>query len=173
MNFPLFIAKRLYAHRGEGKRVSRPAIQIATAGIAVGLAVMIVSVCVVLGFKREIRDKVIGFGSHIQVLNYRALQSLDSYPISFDDSLLNSFRQLPGLSHVQRFTNKPGMLKTSDEFKGIVLKGIGPEYQLDFIKENLIAGEIPNFSDSVAGNQLLISQTQFRDNCLTTQSQRW
>ena len=70
MNFPLFIAKRLYSDQGDKRKVSRPAIHIATAGVAIGLAIMIMSVCVVLGFKHTIRDKVIGFGSHIQVADF-------------------------------------------------------------------------------------------------------
>ena len=73
MSYVFFIARRLFSNQNGAKKVSRPAIQIATAGIAVGLAVMIVSVCVVLGFKDEIRSKVVGFGGHIQVMNYESL----------------------------------------------------------------------------------------------------
>ena len=76
MNFPLFIARRIHSdHTDDKQKVSKPAIRIATAGVAIGLAVMIISVSVVLGFKHTIRDKVVGFGSHIQVANFYALQA--------------------------------------------------------------------------------------------------
>ena len=66
LNFPLFIAKRIFSDKGDRRKVSRPAIRIATVGVAIGLAVMIITVSVVLGFKHTVRDKVVGFGSHIQ-----------------------------------------------------------------------------------------------------------
>ena len=77
MNLPFFIAKRIYSDQGDKRKVSRPAIRIATLGVGIGLAVMIVTVCVVLGFQHTIRDKVIGFGSHIQVQNIMAFSSID------------------------------------------------------------------------------------------------
>ena len=100
MNFPLFIARRIYSDKGDRRKVSRPAIHIATVGVAIGLAVMILTVSVVLGFKHTIRDKVIGFGSHIQVANFLAMQSTDSYPICIDDSTLNVLLHREGISHV-------------------------------------------------------------------------
>ena len=96
MNLPLFIAKKIYGGKTDSKQVSRPAIRIATAGVAIGLAVMLISVSVVLGFKHTIRDKVIGFGSHIQVANFMTMQTGDSYPIQMGDSMitvLNSGRK--------------------------------------------------------------------------------
>src|SRR3712207_5989771 len=89
MNFPLFIAQRLFKEQSDKKKVSRPAIRIATAGVAIGLAVMIVSICVVLGFKHSIRNKVMGFGSHIQVADFMTLQTSESYPIQMGDSMLD------------------------------------------------------------------------------------
>src|SRR5574344_816573 len=130
MNFPLFIAKRIYNDKGDKRKVSRPAIQIATVGVAIGLAVMIISVCVVLGFKKSIRDKVIGFGSHIQVENFNSINNTDSYPICTGASMMNRIKQIQGVKHVQRFAIKPGILKTNVDFLGVALKGIGPEYDL-------------------------------------------
>ena len=93
MNFPLFIAKRLYSDQGDKRKVSRPAIHIATAGVAIGLAIMIMSVCVVLGFKHTIRDKVIGFGSHIQVADFMTLQQQNQYPVVMNDSMVNVLKK--------------------------------------------------------------------------------
>jgi lipoprotein-releasing system permease protein len=158
MNFPLFIAKRIYNNKGDKKKVSRPAIQIATIGVAIGLAVMIISICVVLGFKNSIRDKVIGFGSHIQVENFNSIQSSDPYPICTDKIILNNIKNIKGVKHVQRFALKPGILKTNVDFLGVIFKGIGSEYDETFLRNNLIDGTIPKYSDSSTSNKLLISK---------------
>jgi len=158
MNFPLFIAKRIYSHKEEEKRVSRPAIAIATAGVAIGLAVMIISVCVVLGFQNEVKSKVMGFGSHIQVVNFNATNSMETYPVVVNKTTLKNFEDIEGVKHSQRFATKPGLLKTNDAFQGIVLKGVGPEYDMQFIKEHLVEGEIPEFSDEKSTNKALISK---------------
>ena len=120
MNFPLFIAKRLFSDQGDKRKVSRPAIHIAIAGVAIGLAVMIVSVCVVLGFKHTIRNKVIGFGSHIQVADFLTLQQSNQYPVVMDDSMVQALKKAPGVKHVQRFATKEGILKTDSDFLGVI-----------------------------------------------------
>lgn len=158
MHFPLFIAKRLYNELGDKRKVSRPAIHIATAGVAIGLAVMIMSVCVVLGFKHTIRDKVIGFGSHIQVADFLTLQQLEQYPIVMDDSMVHVLKQIPGVSHVQRFAMKEGILKTDNDFLGVLFKGVGQDFDSTFIHSNMVEGSIPHFSDSISQNKILISK---------------
>ena len=158
MNFPLFIAKRLYSDQGDKRKVSRPAIHIATAGVAIGLAVMIVSVCVVLGFKHTIRDKVIGFGSHIQVADFMTLQQMDQYPVVMDDSMLNVLKKTPGVKHVQRFAVKEGILKTDEDFLGVAFKGVGPDFDSTFLHQNMVEGSIPKFDDKASHNKILVSQ---------------
>ena len=158
MHFPLFIAKRLYSEQGDKRKVSRPAIHIATAGVAIGLAVMIISVCVVLGFKHTIRDKVIGFGSHIQVADFLTLQQMEQYPIVIDDSMIDVLKHIPDVAHVQRFAMKEGILKTDSDFLGVAFKGVGPEFDSTFIHSNMVEGSIPPFSDSVSHNKILVSQ---------------
>lgn len=160
MNFPLFIARRIYRGEGmDGVRVSRPAVTIAICGIAVGLAVMIVSIAVAWGFKQEIRDKVTGFGAHIQIANYNRTESYDSYPIVGDEDVMTDIRTASsGVGHVQRFVNTPGMLKTDKAFQGIFLKGIAQEYDTTFIAQHLVEGRIPHFTDSVASGEVLVSR---------------
>ena len=158
MHFPLFIAKRLYSEQGDKRKVSRPAIHIATAGVAIGLAVMIISVCVVLGFKHTIRDKVIGFGSHIQVADFLTLQQMEQYPIVIDDSMIDVLKHIPDVAHVQRFAMKEGILKTDSDFLGVAFKGVGPDFDSTFIHSNMVEGSIPPFSDSVSHNKILVSQ---------------
>lgn len=158
MNLPLYIARKIYADTGDRHKVSKPAMRIAIAGVAIGLAVMIVSVSVVFGFKHTIQDKVIGFGGHIQVADFMTLQNQEQYPIQMGDSMLRVIRSIPGVSHVQRFAMKQGILKTDSDFLGVVFKGIGADYDTTFIHQHMVEGSIPHFSDSVSTNSILISQ---------------
>lgn len=158
MNFPLYIAKKIYFDAGGRQKVSQPAIRIATAGVAIGLAVMIISVCIVLGFKHSIRDKVIGFGGQIEVADFLTLQSSGNYPVVINDSMMNVFKGIPGVKHVERFALKQGVLKTDSDFLGVAFKGVGPEWDSTFIHKNMVAGSIPKFSDKTSSNHILVSK---------------
>ncbi len=158
MNLPLFIARRINGSEGQRREVSRPAIRIATIGVAIGLAVMIITVSVVFGFKHTIRDKVVGFGSHIQVENYMAQQLSAPVPISISDSLMKVMKQLPGIRHVERYALTQGILKTDDDFLGVAFKGVGSDYDTTFLSEHIVEGEMPKFSDGQSKYPLLISR---------------
>ncbi len=158
MNLPLFIAKRIYSDNDAQQKVSKPAIRIATAGVAVGLAVMIVSVCIVLGFKHTIRDKVIGFGSHITVANFMTIHGNGQRPIAINDSMTKVLRSVNGMRHVQRYALKQGILKTDSDFLGVAFKGIAAEYDTTFIHNNMVSGCIPTFSDETSHNKIVISK---------------
>lgn len=158
MNLPLFLSRKIYGNGDERQKVSRPAIRIATLGVAIGLAVMMISVSVVLGFKHSIRDKVAGFGGHIQVSNFLSLETSEQYPIMVNDSMLSVLSYIEGVKHAERFAMTQGILKTDDEFLGITLKGVAEEWDSTFISSHLLEGSIPQFSSTEAGNQLLISQ---------------
>ena len=158
MNFPLYIAKKIYSDQGDKRKVSRPAIRIATIGVAIGLAVMIVTVSVVLGFKHTIRDKVVGFGSHIQVHNIMNYNGSDPHPIYANDSLMKAVGKLPGVAKAERFSMTQGILKTDEDFLGIAIKGIAEEYDTTFLSHHLIAGYITSFSDKTSKYKLLVSK---------------
>lgn len=158
MNLPLFIARRIYSANDARQKVGRPAMRIATAGVAIGLAVMLVSVSVVFGFKHTIRDKVVGFGSHITVANFMSLHGRDTRPICIDDSMMAVLRSIDGVKHVQRYAVKQGILKTDSDFLGVAFKGIAEEYDTTFIHDNLVNGSIPMFSDSIGHNKILVSK---------------
>ena len=158
-NLPLFLARHIYDEKGDKKKVSRPAIRIATIGVAIGLAVMIVTVSVVLGFKHTIRDKVAGFGSHIQIQNIFAYTQAGNFPICLGDTLTTAFKQVKEVRHIQRYTHTQGILKTDNDFMGVVLKGLGAEYDTQFLKESMIEGELPQFCDSASKYPLVISKT--------------
>lgn len=155
MNFPLFLAKRIYSDKGDRRKVSRPAIRIATIGVAIGLAVMIITVSVVLGFKHAIREKVAGFGSHIQIYNVQAT----GYPICIDDSTLKAYEAVEGVRHAERIAMAQGILKTDEDFLGVMLKGVGPEYDTTFLSQNLVEGSLPQFSDEKTKYPLVISKS--------------
>lgn len=159
MNWKLFIARRIYKKNEGGREVSKPAVRIAMLGIAIGLAIMIVSIAVVIGFKHQVRDKVVGIGSDIVISNFEAQNTYETSPIVANDSLFAQLQTLEGVRHLQRYSTKPGMIMTDTDFEGMVLKGISTEYDLSFIKRHLIEGEIPLFTDTVASQQVLISQT--------------
>lgn len=125
---------------GSGRRMARPAVRVAVGGIALGVAVMIVTLAVVFGFKQTIRDKVIGFGGHIQVVNFDNNSTYEMRPILVNDSLLSKLRSIPNVVSAAPFCTKPGIIKTDDAFHGIVLKGSG---ETDFFVQNLIAGRMP------------------------------
>ena len=159
MDWKLFVARRIYRSKEGEKEVSKPAVLIAMWGIAIGLAVMIVAVAVVIGFKHEVRDKVVGIGSDITITNFDAQKSYETVPVVAGDSLLDALRAMEGVKHVQRYSTKPGMIMTEDNFLGMVLKGVSQEYDWTFLKEHLQEGEIPSFTDSASTNRTLVSRT--------------
>lgn len=153
-----FLAKRIYSDSGDTKKVSLPAVRIATLGMAIGLAVMIVSVAVVMGFKHTIRDKVVGFGSHIVVKNFNSIQDNEGMAVCASDSMMNIVKKAPGVTHAQRYATKQGLLKTDDDFLGIGLKGVAEEWDSTFIHENMVEGSIPRFSSEASKNNILVSK---------------
>lgn len=159
MNWKLFVARRIYGSQEGEKEVSRPAVLIATWGIAIGLAVMIVAVAVVIGFKHQVRNKVVGIGSDITITHFDAQKSYETVPVAASDSLLEALKAMEGVKHVQRYSTKPGMIMTEDNFLGMVLKGVSQEYDWEFLKNHLQEGEIPVFSDTASTNRTLISRT--------------
>lgn len=159
MKFSFFIAKHFHYNQDKTQLVSKPAVRIATTGIAVGLTVIIIAVSVIIGFKKEIQNKVIGFGSHIQISNYDRNSSFETVPITINDSLLKNLRDLPSIKQVQTFGTKPGILKTNSDFTGVIIKGVGEEYDWDFLNKSLVQGTLPTYNDSTIGNEVLISKT--------------
>lgn len=160
MNTELFIAKRIYrGDKNNTKRVSSPAIKIAIAGIALGLAVMIAAVCIIVGFKKEIREKVIGFGSHIQITAFDNNASFEHQPIAFSYTLAEKLRNNSNVHHFQEFITKPGIIKTDTDFQGVILKGVSDDYDWDFFRKNLKKGAVIQPNDTLQHSRAIISQT--------------
>ena len=157
MGLSLFIARRIYAADGDRRQVSRPAIRIATVGVAIGLAVMIVTVSVVLGFKHTIRDKVVGFGSHLQVMSFIGQQTGGNLPVCINDTLMRELQELSNVRHVSPYTMTQGILKTDNDFLGVAFKGIDSRYDTTFIATTVKEGRLPDLNTAAGSQQLLVS----------------
>ena len=135
-----------------------PAVRIALLGIALGLAVMILSVAIIVGFKKEVRNKVIGFGSHIRITNFDNNTSYETAPILAGDSLLDALRSWPGVRHVEPFATKPGILKTETDFQGVVLKGVDEHFDWTFFRNNLKEGDVFAIEPGQTSSSALVSR---------------
>ncbi|MDR1632921.1 MAG: ABC transporter permease [Dysgonamonadaceae bacterium] len=153
-----FIARRIVQNREGEKNISPPAIRVAIVSIALGLVVMILAVAIVIGFKKEVRNKVIGFGSHIQITNFDSNSYYEMKPIAAGDTLLYQLRNYPNISHVQRFSVKPGLIQTDEDSQGVVCKGVGEEYDWSFFRQYLLEGEILHIHPDSLTTNILVSK---------------
>lgn len=149
------IAMRLYFSKDGEKRTSRPAVRIALAGMIVGVLVMILTICVIVGFKQTITQKIAGFGAHIQLVSFDNNNTYDMQPIEVNDSLLCQLQSYPYVQAVAPFITKPGMIKTDSAFHGIVLKGT--DYW-DFFAVNIVEGTIPQTPQEVIVSQSVLNR---------------
>ena len=155
MNTEFFISKKIIS---SAKGFSKPIVNIAILGIALGLTVMILTLAIVTGFQKEIREKVIGFGSHIQITNYDNNESFESSSIDRNQSFLSELKKNSAIRHIQIFATKAGIIKTKDELQGVIVKGIGSDFDWNFFKKNIIEGNPFAVSDSIKSDKILISK---------------
>ena len=158
MNLPYFIAQRLIKGRREGTSFSRPINVIAIIGIALGLAVMILAVSILTGFKQQIREKVVGFGSHIQIMNFDSNISFETAPITDTQAFITVIKQMPGIKHVQRFATKAGIIKTDENIQGVVLKGVGSDFDWSYFGNSIVDGKVFTVADTGRTNDVIISK---------------
>ena len=149
------IAKRIYFSKEGKDRQSSPAVRVALAGMTVGVLVMILTLCIVVGFKQTITNKVAGFGAHIQVVSFDNNNTYDLHPIEVSDSMLTSLSGYRHVESVAPFITKPGMLKTDSAFHGIVLKGT--DYW-DFFARNIVEGTLPATQQEIIVSQSVARQ---------------
>jgi lipoprotein-releasing system permease protein len=158
MNLPYFIAHRLIKGRREGTSFSRPINVIAIVGIAMGLAVMILAVAILTGFKKQIREKVVGFGSHIQIMNFDSNISFETTPISDTQKFIPRIKQISGIEHVQVFATKAGIIRTDEDIQGVVLKGIGSDFDWSYFRSNMVEGSVFTVTDTGRTDKVIISK---------------
>lgn len=158
MNLEFFIAKRLITVSDSKNKISTPIVNIAIAAIAIGIIMMHIAVATGLGLQQKIREKIAAFNGHIVVTNYDSNEA-EATLVPIENSIKTSsfFNSLPDISNVQAVATKTGVIRTATDFEGIVFKGVGKDYNWDFMKEYLIQGNLPNLNDATS-NEVLISQ---------------
>jgi lipoprotein-releasing system permease protein len=158
VKFEFFVARRQMTNQNHESHISNSLANVAVFGIALCIAVMIVSIAILTGFKKEIRNKIIGFGSHIQIVNYDANTSYETQPIKRHQEFLPELKSTPGIVHVQEFATKAGIIKTATDIQGVVLKGVGPDFDWTFFNRTMVEGKAFHVVDSVRTNEVIISR---------------
>lgn len=158
MNFELFIAKRIIGNKTYKSSVSAPIIKIGIAAIAIGIIVMLIAIATGLGLQQKIRDKVVAFNGHIEITNYDTNASDESQvPISIDQEFYPDFISVEGIKHVQAVATKFAVIRTETDFEGVVVKGVGADYNWEYFKEFLIEGRLPDYTEK-RNEEILISK---------------
>lgn len=159
MNFSRYIAKRILNQGQQKKTISSPIVKIGITGIALGVAVMIITLAVVTGFQQQIIHKITTFTSHLQINDYDPNQSLEPNPITFDKELLKNISSTHNVKHIQSFATKNGILKTKTENEGIVLKGVSTDYDWSYLNPFIIDGKVLSLHKDSVSKDIFISQT--------------
>ncbi|HRD54479.1 MAG TPA: ABC transporter permease, partial [Flavobacteriales bacterium] len=161
MSFARFIAQRIIRSSGaEPSGFSRPIVVIAVLGIVVGMAVMILTVGITRGFQREVRAKVTGAAAHLQITAIGQTDPKETLRIPIDQSFYPWLDTVPGIAHIQVYATRPGIIETESDIEGVVLKGIGKDYDTRFLSKHLLAGTLPAIGDSTRPIDLLLSKHQ-------------
>lgn len=156
LNFELFIAKGiLKENKGN---FSKPIVRISIVSITLGLAVMILSLAITTGFKDAVTNKVIGFGSHIQISNFGLNNSWEKDPVSMKQDFYPSLTDLPGIDHIQVSASKSGLIKTDDQIQGILLKGIWTDFNWAFFEDKIIEGSPLILDSAKRSDDILVSK---------------
>jgi len=158
LNFELFIAKRIIGNKTYKSSVSAPIIKIGIAAIAIGIIVMLIAIATGFGLQQKIRDKVVAFNGHIEITNYDTNVSDESLaPISINQEFYPNFTNIEGIKHVQGVATKFAVIRTETDFEGVVVKGVGADYNWDYFKEFLIEGRLPDYTQK-RNEEILISK---------------
>ena len=157
MNISFFLSQKLIPKNSN--RVSKPVVSISIVSVALGICILLLTFAITTGFRNEIRNKVIGFGSHIEVAHFDNNFSYESSPIFINTDLIASIEQIEGVVNVQPFTTKAGIVKTENEVEGVVFKGIDSRYDSTFFVKNLVSGMFLSISDSATSNDVIVSET--------------
>jgi lipoprotein-releasing system permease protein len=156
LNTGFFIARRISSPEGGRKNVM---VRIATLTVAVGMAVMIIALAVINGFKKDITDKLVGFGAHVRIVSMDGGSgSFEMPPVKLDTALMDAVAGIPGFRSVVPYAVKGGIIKTADAIQGVALKGVGGEYDMSFFEENLMEGSLPEVGGPDRRKDLLISR---------------
>ncbi len=153
MGYSGFIARKL--SRGQHKGVTGPVIKVSVFSIALSIAVMLISFAIARGFNHEVREKIIGFGAHIQVRPFDTNESLEQPPVAGKREDIDMIASIDGVKSISPFIEKGGLIKTDSNLHGTIMKGVDPNYDFSFMQKNLIQGALPDYSDSLSDKILL------------------
>lgn len=159
MNVELYIAQKLARDPNSRSAISKPIISFSIAGISLGVAAMIVAVAIVTGFKTTIKDKVFGFGSHINIVNFDSNSSYETVPVDRQQSFLPSLSAMKGIKHIQVFATKAGIIRAGQSIQGVVVKGVGTDFDWTFFQQHLVEGRLPQMTDTGRSDDAMISRS--------------
>jgi lipoprotein-releasing system permease protein len=158
LNYEYFIAKRIIGSKAYKSSISAPIIKIGIAAIAIGIIVMMIAIATGIGLQQKIRDKVVAFNGHVTITNYDSNNSQESvFPVSSKQEFYPEFKSVEGIKHIQAVATKFGIIRTKTDFEGIVLKGVGADYNWTYFKDFLVEGTLPDFSKK-RNEDVLISE---------------
>jgi lipoprotein-releasing system permease protein len=158
LNYEFFIAKRIIGNKAYKSSISAPIIKIGIAAIAIGIVVMMVAIATGIGLQQKIRDKVVAFNGHVTITNYDSNNSQESvFPISTKQDFYPEFKSVEGVKHIQTVITKFGVIRTETDFEGVVLKGVGGDYDWSYFKEFLVEGRVPDYTKK-RNEDVLMSQ---------------
>ena len=158
MNYEYFIAKRIIGSKAYKSSISAPIIKIGIAAIAIGIVVMMIAIATGIGLQQKIRDKVVAFNGHVTITNYDSNNSQESgFPVSTNQEFYPEFKTVDGIKHIQAVATKFGVIRTETDFEGVVLKGVGADYDWSYFNAFLIEGTLPDYSQK-RNEDVLISQ---------------
>lgn len=158
MNLEYFIATRLTSAKSHKSSISAPIIKIATIAVALGIIMMLVSVAVSIGLQQKIREKFSSFNGHIVISNFDDNQSeINTVPISIKQDFYPEFKTIEGVKHIQATAHKTGLIRTQETVEGIILKGVGADYDWSSVQEYLTEGVLPNLASKLT-DDIVISE---------------
>lgn len=157
LNYELFIAKRIISAKQHKNSVSSPIIKISILAIAIGMIVMLFSIATGVGLQKKIKEKISGFNGDVQIMTYDANNSkITLNPVSLNQNFYPDFKEVPNVKKVQAYATLAGIIRTSENFEGVILKGVNSDYDWTFFKDYLVTGKIPDLKGEIS-NEILIS----------------
>ncbi len=156
MRFAYYIARKLSGKNSAS--FTRTVARLAVLAVSISILVVILSFGILLGFKKEIRDKVSGYAGHITISNFELSRGNERSSLEIDSQMMRQVSELNNVEQIHPFLNKAGILKTDSLLEGLIFRGLSSDYPLDFFEGHLKKGRLPLFTDSSDSYELLISE---------------
>ena len=158
INTPLYIARKMGEEQHRGSRVVRTTSMIVMSSVALSISVIIIALSIVSGFRKEVRERAGGYAGQVIVSPFGTDYIDDLYPLSLELSWLDTIKECKNVSHLQHFAFRHGLIKTEEAIQGVVIKGVGKEFDPSFFNSCIVQGRFPQWNDSIPSMELLISK---------------